>query len=102
MKHKTVKKGDAYKIEGDNISRNKKFCPKCGPGVFMADHGTRVHCGRCGYTEFNKSKIEKKSAPKQVPEPTKPLPKPTKPAPVEKKPDTEVKESAPQEKPHKK
>ena len=29
-------------------------CPKCGPGVFMATHGDRVACGKCGYTEFKK------------------------------------------------
>jgi len=30
----------------------KKFCPRCGPGVFLADHKNRVYCGRCKYTEF--------------------------------------------------
>ena len=31
-----------------------KTCPKCGPGVFMAEHKNRSHCGKCGFTEFNK------------------------------------------------
>ncbi|MCA9478717.1 MAG: 30S ribosomal protein S27ae [Simkania sp.] len=28
-----------------------KSCPKCGPGIFLADHKDRVSCGKCGYTE---------------------------------------------------
>ncbi len=31
-----------------------KFCPKCGTGVFMAEHKDRLTCGKCGYTEFKK------------------------------------------------
>jgi small subunit ribosomal protein S27Ae len=41
-----------YKVEGNKIRRDKPFCPKCGPGVFLAKHVNRVSCGRCGYTEF--------------------------------------------------
>ncbi|MGV8090195.1 MAG: 30S ribosomal protein S27ae, partial [Methanothrix sp.] len=26
----------------------------CGNGVFLADHGDRQSCGKCGYTEFKK------------------------------------------------
>src|SRR5207245_541146 len=43
-----------YKIDGNRISRERANCPKCGPGVFLARHGDRVSCGRCGYTEFAK------------------------------------------------
>ncbi len=32
----------------------KKTCPKCGAGVFMAEHGNRFSCGKCGFTEFKK------------------------------------------------
>lgn len=32
----------------------RKYCPKCGPGVFMGKHKNRESCGKCGYTEFNK------------------------------------------------
>ena len=28
-----------------------KYCPKCGPGVRLADHKNRRSCGRCGYFE---------------------------------------------------
>jgi len=31
-----------------------KFCPKCGAGVFMAEHKDRFTCGKCKYTEFKK------------------------------------------------
>lgn len=30
------------------------FCPKCGPGIFLAKHKDRQTCGKCGYTIFNK------------------------------------------------
>ncbi|CAL1391763.1 unnamed protein product [Linum trigynum] len=30
------------------LERLRKECPKCGPGNFMADHGDRVSCGKCG------------------------------------------------------
>lgn len=49
-------KKDYYKLEGDTLTRTKKHCPKCGPGVFMAEHKDRVSCGKCGYTEFVKGK----------------------------------------------
>lgn len=51
---KSIAKKDAYKVEGDKISKVKPTCPKCGPGVFMATHKDRVSCGKCGYTEFSK------------------------------------------------
>jgi Ribosomal protein S27AE len=53
-KSKGVSKKDAYKVEGDKVSRAKPVCPKCGPGVFMGTHKDRVSCGKCGYTEFSK------------------------------------------------
>lgn len=45
-----IKKSSYYDTSGE-LKRNKKFCPKCGPGTFMADHKDRYHCGNCGYTE---------------------------------------------------
>lgn len=47
-------KKDCYVIEGETIKRIRKHCPKCGPGVFLAEHSNRVSCGKCGYTEFKK------------------------------------------------
>jgi len=28
-----------------------KTCPKCGPGVRLAEHKDRRSCGKCGYFE---------------------------------------------------
>ena len=49
-----IAKKDYFKLEGDKLSRTRKHCPKCGPGVFMGEHENRVACGKCGYTEFKK------------------------------------------------
>ncbi|MDQ4072966.1 MAG: 30S ribosomal protein S27ae [Thermoproteota archaeon] len=52
-----------YKIDKDTIEKIKRECPRCGKGIFMADHSDRFACGKCGYTEFKKdhSKKSKKS-----------------------------------------
>ena len=47
-----MKKIEFFKVEGDKINRVRKHCPKCGPGVFIAEHKDRFSCGKCGYTEF--------------------------------------------------
>jgi len=43
-----------YEVKGDKVERKRQSCPKCGPGVFLAQHKDRVVCGKCGYTEFKK------------------------------------------------
>lgn len=40
-----------YSVKGDTLARSHKFCPKCGPGTFLAEHANRRACGRCGYSE---------------------------------------------------
>ncbi|MBN1275705.1 30S ribosomal protein S27ae [Candidatus Woesearchaeota archaeon] len=40
-----------YEVAGSNLKRKGKSCPKCGSGVFMADHKDRWTCGKCGYME---------------------------------------------------
>ena len=30
-----------YSIEGDKVTKNKRDCPRCGKGVFMAEHKDR-------------------------------------------------------------
>jgi small subunit ribosomal protein S27Ae len=41
-----------YDISGDKVTRKKRDCPRCGTGVFMAEHKDRNTCGKCGFTEF--------------------------------------------------
>lgn len=53
-KKHNVKVYKAYKIEGEKAVKQRKSCPKCGAGVFMAQHKDRTTCGKCGYTEFSK------------------------------------------------
>ena len=47
---KSTLKANKYKIEGNKLSR-ARTCPKCGPGVFMAEHKDRFYCGKCHYME---------------------------------------------------
>lgn len=44
------KKYTKYVIEGDKVKKGR-FCPRCGPGVFLANHSSRMVCGKCGYVE---------------------------------------------------
>ncbi len=53
-KHPTIKKGDYFKVEGEAVKRERKHCPKCGPGTLMAKHSDRENCGNCGFTEYKK------------------------------------------------
>lgn len=46
-----TKKSTNYEVNDGTVKRKSKFCPKCGPGVFMADHKDRYACGNCGYME---------------------------------------------------
>ncbi len=41
-----------YQIKGESVERKNKFCVKCGPGHFLAQHKDRLTCGKCGYGEF--------------------------------------------------
>ncbi len=50
-----------YKVSSDGkLARLNTFCPRCGPGFFMANNYDRLTCGHCGFTEF------KKRAPKKA------------------------------------
>jgi len=53
-KRSKSKKYSYYQIEGGKLLRERKICPKCGPGVFLAQHKNRSSCGKCGYTQYNK------------------------------------------------
>ena len=48
-----------YKINDDTLERTNRECPRCGKGIFMADHKDRYTCGKCGYTEFKKDHSKK-------------------------------------------
>lgn len=62
----TSKKYTKYKIEGDKITRNEKFCPRCGPGVFLMNSQKRLYCGKCHYAEFESKKKEEVSEEKKI------------------------------------
>jgi small subunit ribosomal protein S27Ae len=54
QKSAAVKRGSYYTVEGDRCVLDRRHCPRCGPGVLLADHPDRLACGKCGYTEFKK------------------------------------------------
>jgi len=65
----TSKKYSKYKIEGDKVTR-ERFCPRCGPGVFLMNSQGRLYCGKCHYSEFGskkpvEEKVEKKAEEKK-------------------------------------
>ena len=55
-KKKGKKMADLYTVSGNSVTRKNKFCPKCGPGIFLASHKDRVVCGKCGYMEKTSKK----------------------------------------------
>ena len=55
----TSKKYSKYKIEGNTI-KHERFCPRCGPGVFLMVTKDRAYCGKCHYSEFMSKKTEDK------------------------------------------
>ncbi|HVP24474.1 MAG TPA: 30S ribosomal protein S27ae [Methanomicrobiales archaeon] len=53
-----AKRSSYYTLQEGKAVLTRRHCPRCGPGVLMAEHKDRVSCGRCGYTEFKKKKEE--------------------------------------------
>ena len=53
-KSKGKKVWQRYEKKGDVVERKNKSCPKCGQGTFLANHKSRLYCGKCHYTEFSK------------------------------------------------
>lgn len=51
-KHEKVQIWEKYSAEDDEVKREGKSCPRCGDGVFMGEHGDRLTCGRCGFSEI--------------------------------------------------
>ena len=44
---------------GTKVVRHKRKCPNCGPGIRLAKHHDRLHCGKCGKTYRNIDEAEK-------------------------------------------
>lgn len=40
-----------YDLYDEDGATTRERCPRCGD-VFLADHGDRLHCGACSYTEW--------------------------------------------------
>ncbi len=47
----TSEKWKKYSVSGEEIKKAKN-CTRCGAGIFLANHKTRLYCGKCHYTEF--------------------------------------------------
>ena len=50
-KRPVSKKYKFYTMDGEVIKRGKT-CPRCGPGIFLAEAKDRIYCGKCHWTEF--------------------------------------------------
>jgi small subunit ribosomal protein S27Ae len=48
----TSKRYKNYEAAGGSLKRKNKSCPKCGAGVFLANHKDRLYCGKCFYVEM--------------------------------------------------
>jgi ubiquitin-small subunit ribosomal protein S27Ae len=68
---KTSKRYENYEVSGTTLKKKNKSCPKCGPGVFLANHKDRVYCGNCKYVEMNDSEekeVKEEKSSKEVKE----------------------------------
>lgn len=54
-KHRNVQ---VWKKYSEGAKPSNPFCPRCGPGVFLALHPNRKTCGKCGYSELSHEKKE--------------------------------------------
>jgi len=54
VKHANTKQWEFLKIEENKIKREKRACPRCGSGIYMAEHNDRYYCGNCKFTEWKK------------------------------------------------
>ena len=53
-----MKANENYEIRDGHIERLNQSCPRCGDGVFLAEHHDRRACGKCAYTEFKRKRKE--------------------------------------------
>lgn len=54
-KHKKVQIWEKYNVREGEVDREGEMCPRCGEGVFLAEHDSRLTCGRCGFSEIKES-----------------------------------------------
>ncbi len=45
-----------FQVKSGAVTRSRKECPRCGRGVYLAEHKDRLTCGKCGYTSYRKTK----------------------------------------------
>lgn len=50
----TSLKSKMYEVKDGKAVKKGQTCPRCGDGVFLANHKDRLSCGKCGYTEYKK------------------------------------------------
>jgi small subunit ribosomal protein S27Ae len=62
-----MQKRELYTIEGDKLVRARRTCPRCGAGVYLAEHADRFSCGKCGYTEIRKEPKQEKPKTEKAP-----------------------------------
>jgi small subunit ribosomal protein S27Ae len=54
MKHKPIRQSNVYELKEGKLERKRRVCPRCGVGVWMAQHKeggkARFYCGKCHLT----------------------------------------------------
>ena len=55
-----MQKRELYSLEEQKLVRGRRTCPRCGAGVYLAEHADRFSCGKCGYTEIRKEPRQEK------------------------------------------
>ena len=66
----TSKKYSKYTIGEDGTIKRERFCPRCGPGIFLMNSQNRFYCGKCHYSEFQTGLDKKEESEKKVVEAT--------------------------------
>ncbi|HDD40434.1 MAG: 30S ribosomal protein S27ae [Thaumarchaeota archaeon] len=51
-----------YKLEGGKLIKQVVYCPRCGRGYIMADHGDRYYCGHCHYAQYKQPEQKAESS----------------------------------------
>jgi len=89
-KHESISVKKYYEVKGESLNRNRDFCPRCGPGVWLSKHKERLYCGKCGYTSFGR----KQKPPEEVKPEEEPKEAEEKSAEEEAKPEEKAEEES--------